>query len=129
MFRRDVDAVSAVIIWPIVDGDGVSDVEIRSGALPIGQPSLAVVEVEDVGTVAEFGLQRGGTDGCRSADVDVLGTLHDFFDGIVFSVAGVKRRRIVTAGEVRIQLDVDRGSGGRGRVWEMPYNHAGLLLR
>ena len=74
VLESDVDDVSAMIIGPVIDGDGVSYVEIRGGPLPVGHASLPVVKVEDVGTATELGLKSRSANGRRTAHVDILGT-------------------------------------------------------
>ena len=108
VFRRDVKAVSAMVVRPIVDRDCVSDVEIRSGAFPIGESALSVVEVEYVRALAEFGLQSGCADCCRTSDVQVFGVLDGLSDyGTAF---GLKGRRVRETNRPGVQLYVDRRS-------------------
>ena len=110
VFGGDVDAVGAVIIGPIVHRNCVSDVEVGGGSLPVGQSSLSVVEVKNVGAVAELGLHGGGANGGWTTDVNVLGTPHRVFDDgvfVVFHFVDAERRRVVAIDAARVQLNVD----------------------
>ena len=106
VFGGDVDAVSAMIVGPVIHGDGVSYVEIRGGSLPVGQASLPVVTVEDVGTTTELGLKSRCANGRRTTHVDIFGTLHRLLD-VLRCVVGV----IEALGQTRVQLNVDGRSG------------------
>ena len=112
MFGRDVEAIGAVIVRPIVNRNRVSDVEIGSGTFPIGQPSLPVVEVEDVFAFPKFGLEGCGANSGGTADVNVLRFLIRLYLKIVFTEfrRSTESRGVGSTEESRIQLNIDRRS-------------------